>query len=114
MKRSTVKGPRSGPSARLTLNHWRAVRRLLIGGDIGFAESYMDGDWSSPDLTALIELAARNHETMMPSLIGSYLAASRTVCCICGGAIHDVEVNVTLRRITISAMTSTRRGSTQA
>ena len=68
------KGPRSGPSARLTLNHWRAVRRLLIGGDIGFAKSYMDGDWSSPDLTALIELAARNHETMMPSLNGSYLA----------------------------------------
>ena len=59
-------GPRSGPSGRVTLNCWRAVARLLVGGDIGFAESYMDGDWSTPDLTDLIELAARNYETMMP------------------------------------------------
>jgi len=67
-------GTRSGPTARLTLNRWRAVWRLLMGGDIGFAESYIDGDWSTPDLTALIELAALNHETMMPSLNGSRLA----------------------------------------
>ncbi len=67
-------GPRFGPTAHLSLHRWRPVWRLLVGGDIGFAESYMDGDWSSPDLTALIELAALNHETMMPSLNGSGLA----------------------------------------
>src|SRR5271165_3709737 len=67
-------GTRSGPTARLNLLRWRAVWRLLMGGDIGFAEAYMDGDWSTPDLTALIELAALNHETMMPSLNGSGLA----------------------------------------
>src|ERR1700728_3813227 len=67
-------GPRPGPSARLNLNRWRAVRRLLLGGDIAFAESYMDGDWSTPHLPALIELAARNHKTMMPSLNGTRLA----------------------------------------
>jgi cyclopropane-fatty-acyl-phospholipid synthase len=67
-------GPRPGPSARLDLNRWRAVRRLLLGGDIAFAESYMDGDWSTPHLPALIELAARNHETMMPSLNGTRFA----------------------------------------
>ncbi|MCC7426292.1 MAG: class I SAM-dependent methyltransferase [Alphaproteobacteria bacterium] len=67
-------GPRPGPSATLTLARWRAVRRLLLGGDIGFAEAYMDGDWSTPDLAALIELAARNHRTMYASLNGSRLA----------------------------------------
>lgn len=67
-------GPRSGPIAQLSLLRWRAVWRLLLGGDIGFAEAYMDSDWSTPDLTALIELAALNHETMMPSLNGSCLA----------------------------------------
>ena len=67
-------GPRPGPSGRMNLHRWRAVRRLLLGGDVGFAEAYMDDDWSTPDLTALIELAAINHETMMPSLIGSYAA----------------------------------------
>ncbi|MSP03526.1 MAG: class I SAM-dependent methyltransferase [Acetobacteraceae bacterium] len=67
-------GPHPGPSGLLSLHRWRAVRRLLTGGDIGFGESFMDGDWSSPDLPSLIELAARNHETMMPSLGGSRLA----------------------------------------
>ena len=67
-------GPRPGPSGSLVLHRWRAVRRLVFGGDIGFAESYMDGDWSTPNLTALIDLAARNHETMMPALDGSRIA----------------------------------------
>ena len=53
-------GDKPGPDAVLVLHRWRAVRRLMIEGDVGFAESYMDGDWSSPDLTALITLAARN------------------------------------------------------
>ncbi|MSP29621.1 MAG: class I SAM-dependent methyltransferase [Acetobacteraceae bacterium] len=67
-------GPHSGPSAALVLHRWRAVRRLLAAGDIGFAESYMAGDWSTPDLTALIELAARNHASLYASLNGSRVA----------------------------------------
>jgi cyclopropane-fatty-acyl-phospholipid synthase len=46
--------------ATLVLHRWRAIRRLVTHGDLGFAEAYIDGDWSSPDLTGLIELAARN------------------------------------------------------
>jgi cyclopropane-fatty-acyl-phospholipid synthase len=49
-----------GPDAVLLLHRWRALLRLVVSGDTGFAEAYMDGDWSSPDLTALVELAARN------------------------------------------------------
>ena len=49
-----------GPEATVVLYRWRALRRLLAGGDIAFAEAYMDGDWSSPDLPALLELAAVN------------------------------------------------------
>ena len=64
-------GPHPGPSGTLVLHRWRAVRRALVGGDIGFAEAYMDGDWSTPNLTSLIELVARNHETMVPTLDGS-------------------------------------------
>lgn len=67
-------GPQPGPNARLTLHRWRAVRRMLLGGDMGFAEAYMDGDWSTPNLTALIELGARNHETVVPSLDGAWAA----------------------------------------
>ncbi|MBI1365250.1 MAG: methyltransferase domain-containing protein [Alphaproteobacteria bacterium] len=53
-------GNHAGPSATLVVYRWRAIRRLVSHGDIGFAEAYIDGDWSSPDLVALLELAARN------------------------------------------------------
>lgn len=60
-----------GPDAVWVLHHWRAIRRLLTHGDIGVGEAYMDGDWSSPDLPALIELAARNDESLSKAIDGS-------------------------------------------
>ncbi|MEO3433596.1 cyclopropane-fatty-acyl-phospholipid synthase family protein [Inquilinus sp. CAU 1745] len=54
------RGTRNGPSATIVLHRWRGIRRLISQGDLGFAEAYIDGDWSSPDLAALLELAARN------------------------------------------------------
>lgn len=53
-------GHEPGPEAVLVLHRWRALRKLLFRGNIGFGEAYMAGDWSSPDVPALIELAARN------------------------------------------------------
>ena len=52
--------PQPGPAALLHIHRWRALRRLATGGDIGFAQAYIDGDWTSPDLTALIALVAEN------------------------------------------------------
>ncbi|MBB4040479.1 cyclopropane-fatty-acyl-phospholipid synthase [Microvirga flocculans] len=49
-----------GPEAILVLHRWRALRRLASRGDLGFAQGYIDGDWTTPDLTTLIELAAIN------------------------------------------------------
>jgi cyclopropane-fatty-acyl-phospholipid synthase len=37
-----------------------AAYRSLLRGSLGLAESYMDREWDSPDLVALIRLAARN------------------------------------------------------
>jgi cyclopropane-fatty-acyl-phospholipid synthase len=51
------------PHAVIRIQRWRAVRRLTTQGDLGFVESYLDGDWESPDLADVIELAARNHES---------------------------------------------------
>ena len=34
--------------------------RALLAGDVGIGESYMDGDWSTPDLVAVVRLAVRN------------------------------------------------------
>ena len=49
-----------GPEATLVVRSWRTLRRLLIGGDVGFGEAFVDGDWSSPDPVALLEIALRS------------------------------------------------------
>jgi cyclopropane-fatty-acyl-phospholipid synthase len=38
--------------------------RRLLRGSLGLAEAYMDGLWTSPDVIALVRLAARNGEAM--------------------------------------------------
>ena len=52
--------PDSDLRAMLVVHHERFFRRALFGGDIGMGEAFMDGDWSSPDLVAVIRLAVRN------------------------------------------------------
>jgi cyclopropane-fatty-acyl-phospholipid synthase len=55
-----IEGRQPGPQARLTIHSWKCLWRLLAGEDIGFAESYIAGEWSSPVLGKLLDLAARN------------------------------------------------------
>ncbi len=62
-----------GPEACIFIHRWRAVRRLILGGDVAFAEAYLNGDWTTPDLTAVIELAARNGETLDTAIGGGPL-----------------------------------------
>lgn len=54
------RGALPGPEAKLVLHNWRAVRALILGGDEGFGDGFLRGDWSSPDLTGFLTLAARN------------------------------------------------------
>lgn len=58
-------GDRAAPlQAEVQINNNRFYRRLLSGGSIGVAESYVEGDWSSPDLVTLVRLFARNMPTL--------------------------------------------------
>lgn len=61
--RSVVVGGRApGPKAELVLNNWRLPQRAFAAGTIGVAESYIDGDWHSPDVTTFLELFVVNTE----------------------------------------------------
>jgi cyclopropane-fatty-acyl-phospholipid synthase len=42
----------------------RFFTRAVLGGDIGIGESYMDGDWSSPDVVAVVRAAVRNTQEL--------------------------------------------------
>lgn len=46
--------------------------QVLAKGDIGFAESYLDGHWDSPDLTALLKLLADNRDGLKRAVYGSW------------------------------------------
>lgn len=58
-----LNGKQPGPQAELVLNNWRMPRRAFVNGTIGLAESYVDGDWHSPDVTSFLELFVVNVET---------------------------------------------------
>lgn len=51
-----AKGSSPGPDASLRLKNWNIAYRSLATGTIGVAETYMDGDWDSPDIAAFLEL----------------------------------------------------------
>jgi len=46
--------------AVIAIHDERFFRRALLAGDVGIGEAYMDGDWSTPDLVAVVRLAVRN------------------------------------------------------
>lgn len=48
------------PRATLNVRNLRMFERVQKSGDIGLAESYIDGDWDSPDLPALLRLCIAN------------------------------------------------------
>ena len=59
-RRRVFGDPASARRAEIRIHDAAAAVRLLLRGETGAGEAYMDGLWSSPDLVALIELAALN------------------------------------------------------
>ncbi|MCL7999907.1 cyclopropane-fatty-acyl-phospholipid synthase family protein [Brucella sp. 21LCYQ03] len=70
-KSLVAQGSLPGADAKIIINRWRSVRRMVTGGDIGFAQAYIEGDWTTPDLTSVIRFAARNRDTLLSTLRGS-------------------------------------------
>lgn len=52
--------PEAPLRAMAVIHDERFFPRALAGADIGIGESYMDGEWTSPDLVSLVRLAIRN------------------------------------------------------
>ncbi|HET9821571.1 MAG TPA: cyclopropane-fatty-acyl-phospholipid synthase family protein [Burkholderiaceae bacterium] len=60
------------PHAALHLHDWRACAAALKSGDIGFAEAFIDGGWSTPDLAALLRLLIANRGAIESVVYGSW------------------------------------------
>ena len=57
-------------AAHLRISREKFFTKCALAGDIGFAESYIDGDWETPNLTAVIAFFILNADTA-PTLSGS-------------------------------------------
>ena len=58
--------------ASLYVQNWRVFAQAMKSGDIGFAESFIAGDWTTPNLTALLQLLAANRKALDEIVYGSW------------------------------------------
>ncbi len=57
-------GERPGADAVLEVRDYRMVRKVFAGGDIGFAEGYMEGLWTTHDLAKVLEVFSANLDNL--------------------------------------------------
>ena len=60
------------PSAAIRLKNWNVCAAALKSGDIGFAETFIAGDWSTPDLTSLLKLFIANRDAIERVVYGTW------------------------------------------
>ncbi len=83
-------GAAEGPKAEIHIHDPGALWRVVFGGEPGAGEAYMDGQWSSPDLVAALQLAALNREAL--GVTGGWLRVPMQVPRTIG---HRVRRNTT-------------------
>lgn len=59
-----------GPHAKVRFMDYAVAKRAMAGGDIGFAEAYMDGQWDTPDLTTVLRFFSCNFDAIGQLAVG--------------------------------------------
>ncbi len=70
-ERVATTGQQSGPQGVVILHRWNGLWRCIVSGEMGFAEGYMAGDWSTPDIVSLLDLGVQNGECLQRASAGS-------------------------------------------
>ncbi len=66
-------GNGESPMASLHLLNWNVCSAALKSGDIGFAESFIAGDWTTPHLTELLRVLILNRKEVEDMIYGTWL-----------------------------------------
>lgn len=67
------------PHATVSITRDRFFRRVLLHGDLGAGDAYVDGDWQADDLALVVDLALRNqHVAAIESPLSSWLNLAET------------------------------------
>lgn len=60
------------PAVSLVVKEWNTFDAALRSGDIGFAEAFIAGHWTTDDLTGLLTLLVRNRASIEPVIYGTW------------------------------------------
>jgi cyclopropane-fatty-acyl-phospholipid synthase len=60
------------PHAEIVLANWKVCDAALRSGDIGFGETYIAGDWTTPDLLALMTVMVANRNAIEAVIYGTW------------------------------------------
>lgn len=66
-------GSGEAPVASLRLHNWNVCAAALKSGDIGFAESFIAGDWTTQNLSDLLSVLIRNRQEVEDVIYGTWL-----------------------------------------
>jgi cyclopropane-fatty-acyl-phospholipid synthase len=69
-RRFRAEGKNPGHVAELDIHSNDLFARLIREGDLGFCDAYLDGDWSTPDLQAFMDLVHAGNENMYDGFPG--------------------------------------------
>lgn len=61
------------PAASITLTNWNVCGAALKSGDIGFAETYIAGDWTTPNLPDLLKVFLGNRHEVEEIIYGTWI-----------------------------------------
>jgi cyclopropane-fatty-acyl-phospholipid synthase len=73
--RTAFEGTEPGPDALMRIRDFRFALRIMTSGALGFAEGYMQDEWDSPDVNAVLKLGAMNLEPLSKTVTSSRLVA---------------------------------------
>ena len=66
------RGAQSGIEANIQIHDWSVCKACLKSGDIGLAETYIDGLWDSTDIQSLLRLFLLNRQVIEKAIYGSW------------------------------------------
>ena len=61
------------PHASIQLHNWNVCSAAIKSGDIGFAEGFIAGDWSTPNLTELLRVLVKNRAEVEGVIYGTWV-----------------------------------------
>jgi len=69
----SFKGKFPGPDTNIKILKDKCISDFFLRGDLGWAESYVDGNWETSNLTDFLEWGARNFHEFSKYVRGKWL-----------------------------------------